>query len=94
MTKEKLQPKEEGLNGILFQLWRNYPQGVSTFGPCSRKCGPKSSARGAGVCAACLEKDLAALVGEVNAGSYHFCVRAIRRMEREFEDILSNPKHE
>jgi len=88
-TKQK--SEEEQLNEVIYLLWRNYPRGgISTFGPCQRKaCGSSLGARGSGSCATCLEKDLAALVGETSAGAYHLCIRSIRRFENKFEEQLT-----
>lgn len=85
---DKPQTKEEQLANITFLLWHQYPQGITTWGPCSRKCGTKVGARGGGPCAWCLEKDLGELVGEAAANYYHAHIQEIRRLEKSFRKMF------
>lgn len=80
--------KEEICQELIHQLWQQHPRGVVTFGPCSRKCGSGIHARGGGPCAICVEKDLAAIVGDEDARAYHGHIMELRRLESDFHDKL------
>lgn len=54
--------KETALERMISDLWRNYPEWPSTFGPCSEKCG--GYGRGSGPCASCVERAIGILVGD------------------------------
>lgn len=50
---------------IAYDILREYPSGVATFGNCRNGCG--RSARGSGECAECRTADLATHVGQALA---------------------------
>lgn len=80
--------REPAIRDALRLVWRNLPDGVSTFGPCERKCGSGVGGRGSGPCLRCIIDDLAALVGKELADRYVDAVRTTRDLER---DMLSLP---
>jgi len=54
--------RERMLEMALRDLWRNYPEWPSTFGPCHNpEC--DGSGRGSGFCAKCVTEGLADIVG-------------------------------
>lgn len=59
MTKEM--DKINDFYNLLHTLRRGYQTGVHTYGACMNKCG--NSARGAGLCGDCCEKEIAELTG-------------------------------
>ena len=71
--------KTEQFFSLLYQLNRNYGQGVSTFGACSTD-GCKQSGRGSGRCADCCEREIAVLI---NDGEVAFCIRDYTRKASE-----------
>lgn len=54
--------RQSALERMISDLWRNYPECPSTFGPCSEKCG--GSGRGSGPCASCIERAIGKMVGD------------------------------
>ena len=85
-TPSKYQLLENAVN----MAWYSLPKFDSTFGPCSRKdC--TESARGCGVCIACVEKDLASLVGDEMAQRYILNIHLIRQMEDEMRERIKQP---
>lgn len=53
---------EQMLEMALRDLWRNYPEWPSTFGPCHNPdC--KKSGRGSGLCAQCVTDCIAEIIG-------------------------------
>jgi hypothetical protein len=79
----ELRRKRNALHQIQFDLWKQHPAAdlQSTWGKCCRKdC--VLDARGSGVCSDCLESDLAKLVGEEMAASYHMKIVELRQMEQ------------
>jgi len=89
IDNEKEPSKEEKLESLFFQLWRQYPTGVSTFSECAKKCGGSELARGGGLCANCLEKEMAELVGGTFAFRYHAAVQDVRRLRSQMLDKVS-----
>jgi hypothetical protein len=57
------------LDSLLHLLRRSYPEYPSTFNPCRNECG--NSARGSGLCAACIEDEIAKISSPVLAGKLH-----------------------
>ena len=55
-------PTEHEVRKAIHSLWREYPDGQSTFSQCSNGCDGQY-ARGGGECADCKERKLAELVG-------------------------------
>jgi len=54
--------KEAEFNTALYNLRRNYPNYISSFGSCSTE-GCSNSARGSGKCAVCCENEIADIIG-------------------------------
>ena len=65
-------------------VWRNLPNGPTTFSQCA--CG-RGRGRGGGPCLKCAEEALAKVVGNVEAAAYVAAVRLVRDMESE-QDAL------
>ena len=65
-------------------VWRNLPNGPSTFSQCA--CG-RGRGRGGGPCLKCAEEALAKLVGGEVAAAYVATARRVRDMESE-QDAL------
>lgn len=66
---------------IIYDLYRQFPDSVSTWGRCHRNCG--GSARGSGVCRQCLTADLAALVGKELAEEYLAALENTSRLRNQ-----------
>ena len=81
--------RESALERMISDLWRNYPEWPSTFGPCSEKCG--GSGRGSGPCASCVERAIGKLVGDDLAacGLRRHIVDA-RAEARKLRDMVSS----
>lgn len=67
--------KIDEANRIMQSLQRQYPFWPSTFGNCSNGLQACESARGAGKCSKCLEKELAGIVGKKLANTYHLSLK-------------------
>lgn len=65
-------------------VWRNLPNGPTTFSQCA--CG-RGRGRGGGPCLKCAEEALAKLVGDEVAAAYVATARRVRDMESE-QDAL------
>lgn len=86
-------PAPRPLESIRFDIWRNLPRYPSTFGPCCR-CGV-GVGRGSGPCLACLQTELAGLVGAELAAQYVSVVGDLRSLERQiFEEASRRRKHD
>lgn len=71
---------EREIRRAISGIWRNYPDGCVTVGPCPTE-GCKNMGRGSGKCADCYEKELASIVGGKYASEYRLYVKRIRTME-------------
>ena len=67
-------------------VWRNLPNGPTTFSQCA--CG-RGRGRGGGPCLKCAEEALAKLVGEVEAAAYVAAVRRVRDLESGHDTLLA-----
>ena len=76
-------------NHLIHDLKRQHPQGVTTWGPCLNydKCG--NSARGGDACADCVEKTLAAYVGNVPAANLRMAIYAAMTAEARVREIYA-----
>jgi hypothetical protein len=77
---------EDQLRQARHLIWRNLPDGVTTFSPCS--CG-RGAGRGGGPCLACAEEGLAGLIGKTAAKKYVAAVSSIRELEKTHFQIFS-----
>ena len=84
METAQMAKKLERIYDIRHALWRNIANGVFTSGTCSAGCG--RMARGSGLCADCLAKELGELIGKAKAARYVKLIRSVRAMEREMDD--------
>ena len=66
-------------------VWRNLPNGPTTFSQCA--CG-RGRGRGGGPCLKCAEEALAKLVGNDDAAAYVATVRRVRDLEDAQEALL------
>lgn len=82
--------KEYEIREACSMIWRNMPQGVTTFGECSRKCGSGQGGRGSGPCIKCAIDDLTALVGRKTALKYFGLVKTLRHTELK---MVENTNH-
>jgi len=77
--------KESELRGLLGDLWRQNPQGVTTWGDCvnAAECG--NSARGGRSCVRCITKQIHSMFNRSTerdmVESYVSCIRQIRHLE-------------
>jgi hypothetical protein len=87
------EPKEHQLRVLLSDLWRQHPQGPSTFSGCANLSvnGCKRSARGGAECDVCLAKKITRLLGNSVFGpQYIEAIQHIRWLEREMLGILDD----
>ena len=66
-------------------VWRNLPNGPTTFSQCA--CG-RGRGRGGGPCLKCAEEALAKLVGNEVAAAYVATARRVRDLEDAQEALL------
>jgi hypothetical protein len=78
--------KEYEIRQAVNLVWRNLPNGVSTFGNCSTD-GCEGSGRGSGKCIGCAEKQLADLTSGGFAGSYVEAVLTVRKIESDMVEL-------
>lgn len=69
------------------KIWRNLPNGPTTFSRC--EC-DRGNGRGGGPCIKCAEEALAKLVGDTEAAAYVATVRRVRDLESGQEMLLTN----
>ena len=67
-------------------VWRNLPNGPTTFSQCA--CG-RGRGRGGGPCLKCAEEALAKLVGNEVAAAYVATARRVRDLEDAQEALLT-----
>lgn len=79
MSDSKEYQIRQAINGL---RW-NYPEGVTTFGPCQNQCGSGRSGRGCGPCAMCYEKELAELTTPELAKQFHQLTVATAHMVQD-----------
>jgi hypothetical protein len=81
--------RKSALERMISDLWKNYPEGTSTFGPCSEKCG--GSGRGSGPCASCVERAIGILVGDALAAcGLRRHIVDVRTEARKLRDMVSS----
>ena len=71
---------------LLRDLHYNYPDWPSTFSTCSR-C-EEHSARGGGICAICIERELAKVIGPTNAAHLHAMIQQLAEHKARVADEL------
>lgn len=71
--------KNAKASDYIWWLKKQYPVGVTTFGPCANGCG--MSARGGRVCAECLTKELEKVVGAELATELYLSISRLHRVE-------------
>jgi len=76
--------RESQIREAISLIWRNLPDGCSTFGPCPNGC--KKLGRGTGPCLECAESELAKLTSRDIAKRYVMAVKEARRIEGEMMD--------
>ena len=76
----------EQLRDARYHVWRNLPNGPTTFSQCA--CG-RGRGRGGGPCLNCAEEALAKVVGNVEAAAYVAAVRHVRDLESNHETLLA-----
>jgi hypothetical protein len=64
-------------------IWRNMPDGPTTFSTCSNRCSSGYLGRGGGICLQCAIDELAKIAGKGPAYEYADSVRNIRNLERK-----------
>ena len=77
-----VETREESIRQVVHNLWRQYPTGITTFGPCSTE-GCDHEARGSAKCADCCTQELAGWVGVKLAVRYQECLEEKIKLEKE-----------
>lgn len=84
METTQMAKKLERIYDLRHALWRNIANGVFTSGYCATGCG--KMARGAGLCADCLAKELGELIGKAKAARYVKLIREVRALELKMDN--------
>jgi len=71
---------------LLRDLHYQYPDSVNTFSTCSR-C-EEHSARGGGVCANCIERELAKVIGPTKGAHLHTMIKQLAEHKARVADEL------
>jgi hypothetical protein len=81
--------RERMLEMALYDLWRNYPEWPSTFGPClSPEC--DGCGRGSGFCAKCVTGGIADIVGSSdNAEAMRRVIENARQTANKLREMVS-----
>ncbi len=77
----KIKSTEYEIRSAIHLIWRNMPDGCTTFGPCPNGC--KLGGRGSGPCIECAESQLAKITNRDMAKRYVMAVKEVRRIEAE-----------
>jgi hypothetical protein len=77
--------KRKAFDEAIYLVWRNFPSGASTFGPCD--CG-RGAGRGSGPCLKCAQEKLSNIVGEIKAHRFVQHVKELRAMEEDLRSCL------
>ena len=82
MTRSKV----DKYYSLLRDLHYQYPDSVNTFSTCSR-C-EEHSARGGGVCANCIERELAKVIGPTKGAHLHTMIKQLAEHKARVADEL------